>query len=265
MALGSSPTVSGRPIPLDVERSTAPVAAKAIADVSREHSVVVAFGGLSAHVKKVGEHLRRALEVELPGKRVLSLPLDIVVHLEPFGPRYADTPDGRRFAAEFGWMVVSAGTGFFRQADPSPVPQTIVQLPAIKSLIADNVLVICLTANGLAFTQGAFGIKERKVEVSLNRDLAAALLAEQLGADLLMLLADVERVDVDWHAEKPTSLGSATVDVLRRVSLAPASIASKVDAACRFVERTGNRAAVGAVAHAAEILDGDSGIQISPA
>ncbi len=145
---------------------------------------------------------------------------------------------------------------------PCRGPAGIVQLNTINSLIHAGVLVICACGRGTAAIEAEFEL--RKNEVIIETDLAAALLAEQLRADLLMLLTDDERLEVDWRTGEALPLGGATtVAALRRISFAPGLVGPKVEAACRFVESTGKRAAIGAITQAAEILRGDRGLQVT--
>ncbi len=280
MALGSSMLPRwGDPKDADARRNVV-VAARAIAAVAREHGVVVthrngpqAMQSESNYSRSLyppdllkaetdgmmGSLLQQTLESEMPGRKIASLATEVIVRLVPVGPHYVDTDDGRRFATALGWMVAKDGNGF-RRCVPSPEPQKIVQLTTVNTLVEAGVLVICGCGEGIAITEAEFGLVES--EVIIDTDLAAALLAEQVGADLLMLLADVERLEVDWRTGESLALGATTVEALRRISFAPGSIAPKVEAACRFVESTGKRAAIGALSEAPEILRGDRGVQV---
>jgi carbamate kinase len=103
------------------------------------------------------------------------------------------------------------------------------------------------------------------VEAVVDKDLTAALLARRLDADVLVMLTDVDAVHLDWGAESDRALGKVTTAELREHSFASGSMGPKVDAACRFVEATGRRAAIGSLTKAVEIVRGESGTQISAA
>jgi carbamate kinase len=278
----------GAPNYADALRRNVAVAARAIAAVAREHAVVVTYGngrqvGLLAKQSEFyhaispnppdvlkaesedmfGYLLGQALENEMPGREISSLVTEVIVRLEPVGPRYADTDDGRRFAAAFGWMVAHHGNGF-RRLIPSPEPQRIVQLTTIKTLIEAGALVICIGGGVIPITEDESGLR-KQADVIIDTDLVAALLAEQVEADLLMLLTDDEHVEVNWRTEDAPPVGAITVEDLRRAmsSFAPGLIGPKVEAACRFVESTGKRAAIGALSQVQEILPGTLGIQVT--
>jgi carbamate kinase len=254
MALGGNELLRvSEPKRADAQWRDLGVAARALAAVAREHTIVVIHGndphGLLEH----------ALVSELPGRKVASLVIEVAARWVPVGPRYADTIDGRRFAAEFGWVVVQEGTAF-RQCVPSPGPQRIAQLEAIDALIDAGVIVICV-CDHIALDAAELGPTES--EAIVDTDLAAALLAERVRADLLMFLTGVERVEVDWRTGEALPLrGTTTVEALRRISYRPGLVGPKVQAACRFVESTGKRAAIGPLADAPEILLGNRGLQV---
>ena len=279
MAIGGTVHRGSEPRRLNPQWGDVAGAARAIAAVANDHTVVVttAGSGVAAPPSELkiaippqfaamfaagsGNPLEHALHNEMPGRKIASLGIEVMAKLVPTGPRYADTIDGRRFAAEFGWVVAQKGTTF-RQCVPSPGPQQVVQLSAVNTLIDAGVLVLCLC--GQEDMVGYDELQPSGGQVVLDTDLAAALLAELLHADLLMLLTDVERVEVDWRPGTALPLGGATtVDALRRISYTPWLIGPKVEAACRFVESTGKRAAIGAIADAPEILLGGRGVQVT--
>lgn len=257
-------------------------AAHAIASVARDHTVVVTYGNGHASSPAEGPEvyqallphilgaesdrtnpnlLEEALGNEMPGTRIASLGTGVAVRLLPVGPHYVDTPDGRRWVAALGWMVTQDGNGF-RRCQPSPEPQTIVELNTIKALIDAGALVICALEEGIAPNRAVFELRQGPDEITA--DMGAALLAEQVGADLLMLLAsvDVASVEVDWRRGLAPNVDENTIEALRRITFATGSVGPKVEAAYRFVESTGKRAAIGALANAPDILRGDSGIQV---
>lgn len=279
---------------VETQRRNVEVAARAVAAVAREHDVVVTHGNgpqvgllalqsesylavspypldvLSAESEgMIGYLLEQALENELQGKEIASLLTEVVVRPDdpafaapskPVGPMYVEA-EARRLAAERGWVVAPDGKGFRRMV-PSPEPQSIVQLKTIKTLSDAGVLVICVGGGGIPITDDC-GVR-KGAEAVIDKDLATALLAEQIEADLLMLLTDVENVQVGWGTQDARPIRSTTVEALRQSSFATGSMGPKVEAACRFVEATAKRAAIGSLAQAPGILKGDSGTQVMP-
>ncbi|HVC77844.1 MAG TPA: hypothetical protein VND96_15125, partial [Candidatus Micrarchaeaceae archaeon] len=252
------------------------VAAHAIGAVAREHAVVVTYDNgrpaketepnhansphpvdmLKADSEGMtGYLLEQALESELPRVDVARLVTDDIAWLEPGGPRYADTEDGRQFAAALGWMVAREGSGF-RELIPSLRPQRTGELNTIKTLIRAGVLVIRVNGRGMPINEDGGGLRKGAAMI-IATDQVAAVLAYQVGADMMMFLTDADRVEAELGTEAAPGLRVTTVDALRKTWFAPGSIGPEVEAACWFVKSTRKRAAIGALAEAVEVLRGD--------
>jgi carbamate kinase len=132
------------------------------------------------------------------------------------------------------------------------------ELRTIRALVAQGVLVICAGGGGSAVAVDAAAMAP-DVQTTVDRDLAAALLAACLGADALLMLTDVAAVQRDWGTPAATPVRSATPDDLWRLPFAAGSMGPKVQAACRFVDATGGVAAIGALADARALLNGRCG------
>ena len=96
----------------------------------------------------------------------------------------------------------------------------------------------------------------------VDKDFASALLAEQLGADLLVLLTDVAAVELDWGTPNARALRETTVQELRDHPFAAGSMGPKIAAASAFVSHTGLPAAIGALSDAAAVVHGTAGTRI---
>jgi carbamate kinase len=125
------------------------------------------------------------------------------------------------------------------------------------------VLVVCAGGGGIPVVFTPSGLTG--VEAVIDKDLSAALLAERIGADFLLMLTDVAEVQVAWGTPEERPIRHAAPGELRRMDFAAGSMGPKVEAACRFVERTGGRAGIGRLDQAAEILRGEAGTIVSSA
>jgi carbamate kinase len=96
----------------------------------------------------------------------------------------------------------------------------------------------------------------------IDKDLAAALLAQEIDAEALLLLTDVPAVFTRWPSSEGQPIGRTTVAQLRAMTFESGSMAPKVEAACRFAERTGRLAGIGSIDQAAMILAGTAGTTI---
>lgn len=219
----------------------------------------------------VGYLLEQELHNRLPGTEVAALLTQVVVDphdpgfdapSKPIGPVYDETR-AHTLAVERGWVIARDGSGF-RRVVPSPAPLEIVELRTITVLLDAGVVVICTGGGGIPVVRAPDGALHG-VEAVIDKDLASALLAESIGADRLLLLTDVSAVKHAFGTPEATPIPRATPAELRRERFAAGSMGPKVDAACRFVERTGRTAAIGALEDAVAVLGGSAGTQVVPA
>ena len=102
------------------------------------------------------------------------------------------------------------------------------------------------------------------VEGVVDKDRTSALLAAELRAELLLLLTDVPAVELGWGTPAARAVRAVTPLTLRAEQFAEGTMGPKVEAACRFVEQTGKRAAIGALADARDIVLGRAGTTVVP-
>ncbi len=121
---------------------------------------------------------------------------------------------------------------------------------------------ICAGGGGIPTMYDADGTLHG-VEAVIDKDLASALLAEQLDADLLVIATDVDGVYTGWGTQEQTRLGRVTPDELEGMDFATGSMGPKVDAACGFTRATGQDAVIGALTDIVGIVKGTAGTRVS--
>lgn len=179
---------------------------------------------------------------------------------KPVGPVYA-AGDVERLKAEHDWTFAPEGQGI-RRVVPSPRPIAFVEQATIERLIAAGETVVCAGGGGIPVREE--GGRYAGVEAVIDKDYAAALLAEQVQADRLVILTDVDAVYVGWDGPSPEPIREIRAAELRRHAFAAGSMGPKVGAACDYVERTGQRASVGALSQAEAVASFQSGTLIAP-
>jgi carbamate kinase len=168
--------------------------------------------------------------------------------------------EARDLARANDWTVRQDGTGW-RRVVASPMPRRIVEIDVAEAMLRSGVTVVLAGGGGVPVTEGPRGLEG--VDAVVDKDLTAALVAELLHADLLVILTDVPAVLTDFGtpAEKP--LRDVTTARLEALDLPAGSMGPKVAAACRFVRATGRRAAIGSLDDVAGVIDGTSGTQVT--
>ncbi len=218
----------------------------------------------------IGYWLVQALERAVPARRAACLLSRTVVDPDDpafrnptkfVGPIYSKA-DAERLAAARGWKISADGNSW-RRVVPSPKPLDIPELGLIRLILLSGAIVICQGGGGVPVARTDAGYLEG-VEAVVDKDLVSALLAERLQADALLLLTDVAAVEADYGTASAHPLGRIGVEEMRKFTFAAGSMGPKVDAACRFVERTGGRAAIGRLEDAAFLLSGRAGTLVVP-
>jgi carbamate kinase len=219
---------------------------------------------------QIGYVLELALANAMPAQETVALLTRVVVDEQDpafgspskfIGPVYTEE-EANAVAARHGWTVKPDGRDW-RRVVPSPQPRRIVQLKAIERLVRDGVIVVCTGGGGIPVVEEAGG-RQRGVEAVVDKDLASALLAADLGAGALVLATDVDAVYTDYGTPQQRAIARATPAGLRSHRYADGSMGPKVDAACRFVERTGGRSVIGALQEIDQLLAGRAGTEVRP-
>ena len=179
---------------------------------------------------------------------------------KPIGPVYEKT-DVAELAKNRGWTFALDGAAM-RRVVASPKPVGIIELPVIEQLVTSNAITICCGGGGIPVRQVS-GVIEG-VEAVIDKDLAAALLAQQLGAERLVILTDVDGVYLDWGTAKQRLIREAHVGDLCSQNFSEGSMGPKVRAVCQFVKATGKAAVIGSLEEVERVLAGQSGTLILP-
>lgn len=172
------------------------------------------------------------------------------------GPVY-DEATARRLADERGWQIRPDGP-VWRRVVPSPLPVAVAELDLIRSLADAGVTVICAGGGGVPVVRDSHGAL-KGVEAVVDKDLTAALLARQLGADALLILTDVDAVMEGYGTAAARPIRRATASQLRTRPFPAGSMGPKVAAACQFADATGGLAAIGRLDDAEALLAGEAG------
>jgi carbamate kinase len=300
IALGGNALLKrGEPMTADVQRRNVRTAAPALAAVAWNHQMVLSHGngpqvgllalqaaaydeveaypldvlgaqteGMIGYVLE--QELGNLLPVEVPFATVLTM-----VEVDPADPGFADPTkfvgpiydkaEADRLAREKSWVFKPDGD-HWRRVVPSPEPQRIFEIRPIKWLLDKGAVVICAGGGGVPTMFAPDADRTLMgVEAVIDKDLASELLAREVAADLFVMVTDVDGVYADWGTEHQRRLASVTTAELRAGDYAAGSMGPKVEAACRFVERTGKRAAIGGLGQIQEIVEGGAGTQVMPA
>jgi carbamate kinase len=184
---------------------------------------------------------------------------------KPIGPFY-DEDRARRYQREQGWSVIEdAGRGW-RRVVASPIPQEIVELEAIRSLLENGFVVVGVGGGGIPVVRDAEG-NLRGVEAVIDKDYASGLLAAGLSADLFLISTAVEKVYLHYGQPNQTPLDHLTVaqatEYLEQGHFPPGSMGPKIRAVIQFLEQGGKEALITSPQNLARALRGETGTRIT--
>lgn len=226
----------------------------------------------------IGYHIQQALKYALSVRNkhcpVVTVATQLVVDKDdkafenptkPIGPFYTEE-EAKQLMQEKGYaMKEDAGRGW-RRVVASPTPRKIVEIDAIKNLWKSTIVVSC-GGGGIPVVENPDGTLEGVAAV-IDKDFAAELLAEQVEADVMMILTEVEKVAVNWGRPDQRSLDRMSLkEAARHVEegqFAPGSMLPKVEACMKFVRQNPQKKAIiTSLDKALEALEGKTGTVIT--
>ena len=297
IALGGNALLRrGEPMTTEVQRQNVRIAAQAIAPLAAAHSIVVVHGNgpqvglLSLQAESydgappypldvmdagtqgmIGYLIQQELRSLLPPEHQVATLLTMVA-VDPGDPAFAsptkfvgpvyDKGTADALAAKKGWAFRPDGSAW-RRVVPSPEPKQILEIQPISWLLERGAVVVCAGGGGIPTRLPSSGHGALVgVEAVIDKDLASELLAENLESDLFLMATDVDGVYLHWGRPEQRRLGDVTPGELAGHEFPAGSMGPKIEAATRFVARTGRRAAIGSLADIASIVAGTAGTNI---
>ena len=296
IALGGNALLRrGEDMTAENQRKNIQIAVKSLAPIVENNELIISHGngpqvGLlslqSAAYKEVDEYpldvlgaqtegmigymieqeLGNLLPIEIPIASILTM-----VEVDPEDPAFSNPtkPIGPIYTKEEaeelqkvrGWEIKMDGKDW-RRVVASPEPHRIFELRPIHWLLEKGTVVICAGGGGIPTIYNKYG-KLEGVEVVIDKDRASSLLAFELEADVLIMATDTEGVFQDWGTINEKIISKTTPEEIRRYQFDKGSMGPKVEAACSFVERSGQRAVIGSLKDIKEMVDGTAGTQFT--
>lgn len=184
---------------------------------------------------------------------------------KPIGPFYS-AESARRHQAD-GWvMKEDAGRGW-RRVVASPMPLELIEEPAIKLLLEQEIIVVAVGGGGIPVIRKDNGDLEGVAAV-IDKDRASCLLAKNLGAETFVISTAVDKVALHFGTPEQRDLDRMTVAEARRYldegHFAPGSMKPKIESAVDFLEHGGQRVIITRPSLLEEAIHGLSGTHIVP-
>ena len=225
----------------------------------------------------IGYQLQRALDNEFTALGLKESVATVVTQVEvdpndksflnptkPFGS-FMSEEEALKHKEKDGWSIMEdAGRGF-RRVVASPKPKKIIELDTIRTLLDNNIIVIAAGGGGIPVVRDENGALQGK-EAVIDKDLAAAILAKDLHADLFVISTAVEKVCLNYGKPDQKELSEVPVSELDTYigegHFAPGSMLPKIQAVRDFVSSTGGTGLITDPAHLYDALYHGAGTKI---
>lgn len=182
---------------------------------------------------------------------------------KPVGPFYSKE-EADQLIREKGYVMIEDSGRGYRRVVASPKPLDILEKSIVKSLVKDNFLVIAVGGGGIPVVEKNHQIFG--VEAVIDKDYASALLAEEIDADLLVILTGVEKVAVNFGKPDQAFLSEMTLAEaekhMKDGQFPPGSMGPKIDAAMNFVRKGHGAAIITSIGKLKEAVKGHTGTKL---
>ena len=227
----------------------------------------------------IGYHLQQAIQRELKlrnmKKECASVITQVVVDANDPGFKKPTKPVGSfytkeeadKIAKEKGFIFVEDSGRGYRRVVPSPIPKRIVELKVVEQLVKNGDIVITVGGGGIPVIETEDGLQG--VAAVIDKDRSSALLAQDIGADKLIILTAVDRVCINFNKPDQKELPKITLSeaekYIEEKQFAPGSMLPKVQSCMEFVQNNthGGQALITSLQKAALALKGETGTIIT--
>lgn len=224
----------------------------------------------------IGYHLQQAVDKKLREKNISKNVVSVVTRVEvdkndiafsnptkPIGAFYSKEESQEISKKDGSIFVEDSGRGY-RMVVASPLPKNIVEIETVRTLVENNTLVITVGGGGIPVVKEEVGYVG--VNSVIDKDQSCSKLAQELNADVLLILTAVEKVAINFNKPNQENLDLITLADCERYigeeQFAKGSMLPKVEACMRYLENVDGTAIITSLETAREALKGNTGTRI---
>jgi carbamate kinase len=248
---GNGPQVGNAILRVELARGKAPILPLGICVADTE-------GGMGYMIE---QSLENRLRKERIKREVVTIVTQVIVDKDDpsikkptkFIGQFYPKEEAKRLAKQNGWMVREDRGKMWRRVVPSPIPLEIVEKKTIKTLVENGIIVISAGGGGIPVYVEDDGRLEG-VDAVIDKDRASAVLARDIGAQLLLILTEVEKVALNYGTLLQQDLDRFTVEEAKKYlaerHFPPGSMGPKIEAAIQFLEAGGKQVIITSISKA---------------
>jgi len=224
---------------------------------------------------QIAQSLQNAFRDQGREQQVVAIVTQVIVDPEdpsfdnptkPIGPFMSES-EAQQHAEDDGWAIAEDANRGWRRVVPSPTPIEIIELPAIRTLLESGALVVAAGGGGIPVIVKPDGSLRPRPAV-IDKDAASCLLAQRLGAKVLVFSTDVDRVSLNFGTRDQIEIDRMNAaqcrEHLDEGHFAAGSMRPKIEAALAFIEAGGEEVIITRPPCLAEAMRGTHGTHIVP-
>ncbi len=262
---GNGPQVGNALLRIELARGKAPILPLGVVVADTE-------GGMGYMIE---QSLQNRLRIERIDRPVVTIITQMLVDEDDpaidnptkFIGQFYSEEEAAAFTRTRGWQMKKDADRGWRRVVPSPIPYRAVEAPIIKKLVEDGTVVIAGGGGGIPVYIDANGNYEG-LDAVIDKDFASAVIAHEIGADVLAILTPVKKVALNFGRPDQKELDTVTLSEVRRYHeqghFPPGSMGPKIEAAIKFLEGGGKLVVISSLEEARKAIYGEAGTRIIP-
>ena len=262
---GNGPQVGNAMLRIELSRGKAPILPLGVVVADTE-------GGMGYMIE---QSLQNKLRMEKINRPVVTIITQMLVDKDDpavnnptkFVGQFYTEEEAKERAKTHNWQVKRDADRGWRRVVPSPTPYQAVEAPTIKKLVEDGTIVIAAGGGGIPVYIDTNGNYEG-LDAVIDKDLASAVIAREIGADVLAILTSVDKVALNFGQPNQKDLDTVTLSEIRQYynqgHFLPGSMGPKVEAAIKFLDGGGKMVVISSLEEARKAVYGEAGTRIIP-
>ncbi|MEW6413405.1 MAG: carbamate kinase [Candidatus Zixiibacteriota bacterium] len=262
---GNGPQVGNALLRVELARGKAPILPLGVLVADTE-------GGMGYMIEQSLQNRLRAENINRPVVTIITQMLvdeKDPASLNPtkyIGQFYTEA-QAKEYSESRGWQMKTDANRGWRRVVPSPIPYKAVEAETIKLLVENGTIVIAAGGGGIPIYIDEKGNYEG-IDAVIDKDLASAVLAQEIGAGILSILTSVDQVAVNFGKPDQRNLAKVTVSEIKKLyedgHFPAGSMGPKITAAIKFIEGGGELVTITSLENAAAAIRGEAGTRIVP-
>jgi carbamate kinase len=262
---GNGPQVGNALLRIELARGKAPILPLGVLVADTE-------GGMGYMIE---QSLQNRLQLEKIDRPVVTIITQMLVdendpavkNPTKYVGQFYTEDESRIFAQTRGWQMKKDADRGWRRVVPSPKPIKAVNAEVISQLVESEVIVVAAGGGGIPVFTDQRGLLEG-MDAVIDKDLGSAVLAREIGADVLCILTSVDKVAINFGKPNQKELDVCTLSEIKRYfsegHFPAGSMGPKIGAAIEFLDGGGRMVTISSFANARKALGGEAGTRIIP-